>query len=623
MLGEVGGGVSPAEVVVYFADEPRRLYQLRQWLPVFEWLDRRRRVLLVTRDAGSFHALGRLTGLARVLVEGLPELVGLYAGGGFKVVVYVNNSALNFHSLAARQLLHVHVNHGESDKSCMVSNQVKAYDRVFVAGPAAVDRYRRGLLELDPGKLVLVGRPQLDLPRARLLLPPSPRPTVLYAPTWEGEHPGDRYTSLDRYGVAIVSAALAVPGVRVVYKPHPRIATTADPYVAAAHRQIVELLARADPAAGHRVLPAEADILAVLPVCDLLIADVSSVGPDFLYLRPDRPLFLTDRYDTAEGLAAAVPLSSGADVINSATLSGLARTLATRLAQDEHAAVRAALRLWYFGDLAAGESTARFLAAIEETIAARDQLLDHPAGRALARSGEVRVVILAAGLGTRLGLASPKPLTVLADGRSILRRQLDLLRDTFGNSVRVTVVVGHQAEEVMGAAPEATFVYNEQYAQTNTAVSLHKALLAAPPGGVLWLNGDVVFDGAVLERVRPLVEAGQSFACVNRAPVGEEEVTYTVNQAGWVRRLGKRVEGGLGEAVGINYIALQDRQTLTTHLARCSAQDYFEAGLEAAIADGLRVTPVDVTGCLAVEVDFAEDLERANEEVGRTVTSAA
>ena len=166
----MGGGVSSAEVVVYFADEPRRLYQLRQWLPVFEWLDRRRRVLLVTRDAGSFHALGRLTGLARVLVERLPELVGLYAGGGFKVVVYVNNSARNFQSLAARQLLHVHVNHGESDKSCMVSNQVKAYDRVFVVGPAAVDRYRRGLLELDPGKLVLVGRPQLDLPRAPLLL---------------------------------------------------------------------------------------------------------------------------------------------------------------------------------------------------------------------------------------------------------------------------------------------------------------------------------------------------------------------------------------------------------------------------------------------------------------------
>ncbi len=130
----MGGGVPSAEVVVYFADEPRRLYQLRQWLPVFEWLDRRRRVLLVTRDAGSFHALGRLTGLARVLAEGLPELAGLYAGGGFKVVVYVNNSARNFQSLAARQLLHVHVNHGESDKSCMVSNQVKAYDRVFVAG---------------------------------------------------------------------------------------------------------------------------------------------------------------------------------------------------------------------------------------------------------------------------------------------------------------------------------------------------------------------------------------------------------------------------------------------------------------------------------------------------------
>jgi len=621
--------VARAEVVVYFADEPRRLYQLRQWLPVFEWLDGRHRVLLVTGDAGSFHALGRLTGLARVLVERLPEVVGLYADGGFKVAVYVNNSAQNFHSLAARRLLHVHVNHGESDKSCMVSNQVKAYDRVFVVGPAAVDRYRGGLLELDPGKLVPVGRPQLDLPRAPLL-PPSRRRTVLYAPTWQGEHSGDRYTSLDRYGAAIVTAALAVPGVRVVYKPHPRVATTADAQVAAARQQILRLLARAaatDPAAGHQVLPAETDILAVLPCCDLLIADVSSIGPDFLYLRPNRPLFLTDRYDAPERLAATVPLCRGADVIDSATLPGLARTLAARLAHDEYATARAALRRWYFGDLTPGQSSTRFLAAIEETIATRDRLLerlaDRPAAAARTRPDGLQVVILAAGLGTRLGLASPKPLTMLVDGRSILRRQLDLLREAFGAGTSVTVVVGHQAETVMGAAPEAAFVYNEQYAQTNTAASLHKALLTAAPGGVLWLNGDVVFDPAVLERVRPLVEAAQSFVCVNRAPVGEEEVAYTLDGAGWVQRLAKRVEGGLGEAVGINYIAAPDRQTLATHLTRCSAQDYFEAGLEAAIADGLRVAPVDITGCFAVEVDFAEDLERANEEVGRTVTSAA
>ena len=42
-------------------------------------------------------------------------------------------------------------------------------------------------------------------------------------------------------------------------------------------------------------------------------------------------------------------------------------------------------------------------------------------------------------------------------------------------------------------------------------------------------------------------------------------------------------------------------------------QDYFERGLELAIAeDRLRLEPLDISDLYAVEVDFAEDLERAN-----------
>ena len=105
----------------------------------------------------------------------------------------------------------------------------------------------------------------------------------------------------------------------------------------------------------------------------------------------------------------------------------------------------------------------------------------------------MNVVILAAGLGTRLGRPYPKPLTPLADGRSILRQQLDHLRATFGGAARVTVVVGFKMDLIMeAAADDASFVYNEVYDQTNTNKSLLKALRLAPPGGVLWLNGDVV-----------------------------------------------------------------------------------------------------------------------------------
>ena len=40
----------------------------------------------------------------------------------------------------------------------------------------------------------------------------------------------------------------------------------------------------------------------------------------------------------------------------------------------------------------------------------------------------LQIVILAAGMGSRLGRALPKPLTELSDGRSIMRQQHDNIR---------------------------------------------------------------------------------------------------------------------------------------------------------------------------------------------------
>jgi choline kinase len=49
------------------------------------------------------------------------------------------------------------------------------------------------------------------------------------------------------------------------------------------------------------------------------------------------------------------------------------------------------------------------------------------------------------------------------------------------------------------------------------------------------------------------------------------------------------------------------------HLTKVGDQDYFERGIELAIAtDRIRFEPVDISGLYAVEIDFAEDLERAN-----------
>lgn len=224
-----------------------------------------------------------------------------------------------------------------------------------------------------------------------------------------------------------------------------------------------------------------------------------------------------------------------------------------------------------------------------------------------------QAVILAAGMGTRLGRPWPKPLTPLADGRSIMQQQMDNLAEAFGEDLRVLTVVGFKLELILEAFPNVAYAYNESYDQTNTNRSLLKALRIAPDGGVLWMNGDVVFDPEVLHRARALMEHSTSFICVNTAAVGEEEVKYTVDGAGYVQQLSKQVSDALGEAVGINYISAADRAALTRGLVDCRDDDYFERGLELAIErEGTRIVPLDITDLFAVEVDFEDDLTRAN-----------
>jgi len=226
------------------------------------------------------------------------------------------------------------------------------------------------------------------------------------------------------------------------------------------------------------------------------------------------------------------------------------------------------------------------------------------------------IVILAAGVGSRLGRTTPKPLTPLADGETILRRALRLLTSRFSRH-SIHLVVGYKKEMIMEEVPDVGFIYNPAYGDTNTSKSLLKALTILGPGGVLWLNGDVVFDEGAIDDMLPLIATDRSFVCVTTSAVGDEEVKYTLDDQGCIQRLSKDVtEGALGEAVGINYISADDRPALTRRLAECEDLDYFERGIELAIAkDGLRMVPLDISHRRVIEIDFVEDLARANERL--------
>lgn len=374
------------DAAVYFPDNMTKVYQLTQWLPVLENHPDDLTVGIIVRNRTVFEALSKSTNLPLALVPTFAQLMELYRVSSFNGVIYVNNGVGNFQSLSVPELAHIHVNHGESDKICMVSNQVKAYDRVFVAGEAAVQRHRAALSEFNEELLVRVGRPQLDqTPQASI--PESERQTILYAPTWAGEDEANNYTSMETLGSAIITAALAQENVRVIYKPHPRVPGATDPRIVAQHDAIIKLLTRAqksDPAAGHAYLLAN-DILSLYPRTDLLITDVSSVGLDFLYLRPEAPIILTDRRNDRATLNRDAPISMATPVLNADTIGDAVNIIRDALNDDQNAEKRHTLRTFYFDHVEAGQSSPRFYSALKEAISAHTRDMDR--ARSLAEHG--------------------------------------------------------------------------------------------------------------------------------------------------------------------------------------------------------------------------------------------
>lgn len=129
---------------------------------------------------------------------------------------------------------------------------------------------------------------------------------------------------------------------------------------------------------------------------------------------------------------------------------------------------------------------------------------------------------------------------------------------------------------------------------------------------MIWINGDVVLEYEVVGEIYRF--AGSCMA-VNTESVDDEEVKYLVSGDGAITEVSKTVKNGLGEAVGINKILKDDLGMLIRFLEDCDDNDYFERGIELAIDAGLKIYPLDISRYLCVEVDFVDDLDKANKQL--------
>jgi len=279
----------------------------------------------------------------------------------------VNYNPLNTAALRSRSAIHVSLLHGDSDKVVSVSNQIKAYDYSFVAGQAAIDRLERHTTLFDaPARCIPVGRPARDTDVTEIHERTRTRPTVLYAPTWEGGQASAAYSSLLSHGVEAVHSLL-LADLDVIYRPHPLTGVRVPAY-GEADGMLRELLADA----GERALVStDRSLQQDFADSDIILCDVSAVSGD--WLPTGKPMIITRSADPASRDAGTelLHLVPRLDASEARDAGKLATGL---LAHDPMHEERLELIEYYLGDISPGASLQRFLDACRHLSARRDEL---------------------------------------------------------------------------------------------------------------------------------------------------------------------------------------------------------------------------------------------------------
>jgi hypothetical protein len=350
-------------VAVYFADGAVNMYQMRQWYKPLAELAKIWPVVVLSRAATGARALLSEDAPPVAFVPTVRDLERFLATQDIRIVLYVNQNTRNFQMFRYGRRWHVFINHGESDKMYMTTNQYKAYDYALIAGDAARERLSRVLWDYDlDRRTIAIGRPQADHYSGTLPYTPDDRTVVLYAPTWEGDRPSAHYGSVISHGEALATALLASRGHRLIYRPHPRSGVV-NPEYGAANRRIIAAIAAANAAdpAAHHVYDDGPDLGWQLSAADVAVVDISAMVYD--RLAADKPLMITRPVDPAAAIDTHGYLSACEWLDASAAGAIVAET--ERVLGDPDAVAR--LEQWvrhYFGDTAPGAATDRFHGAI-------------------------------------------------------------------------------------------------------------------------------------------------------------------------------------------------------------------------------------------------------------------
>ena len=345
---------------IYWNAPARSAFQVTMWLPYLERLGVP--FVLVTRTVPNFRQLAAVTDhpvLLRRSLTDLDELIVPSARGVF----YVNNAMRNNHMVRYSQLTHIQLLHGESDKASSATPIIRMYDRDFVAGQAAIDRFEKFGVSMPPDIFRIVGRPQVeDVDGERGPIGELADRSVLYAPTWLGYQAETNYSSLPG-GPAIVRGLLD-RGCTVIFRPHPY--SSRSPELRAACEEIREMLASDAGSTGREhlfgeIAENEMSVTDCFNAADAMISDVSAVVGDFLH--SGKPLAMVSPRTGAEEFVEQFPMARAAYVlvVEGGMSPNLDETLEKLIVTDPGREERLRWATYYLGDIPRDSYADRFV----------------------------------------------------------------------------------------------------------------------------------------------------------------------------------------------------------------------------------------------------------------------
>jgi len=237
----------------------------------------------------------------------------------------------------------------------------------------------------------------------------------------------------------------------------------------------------------------------------------------------------------------------------------------------------------------------------------------------------MKAILLAAGASRRLQpLTKDTPKCLIRIGeKTILEHQLDAV-DNAGIDEAV-IVVGYLKDMIIDFLGKSyrgirciTYIENPDFAVTNTIYSLYLARDFFLNDDFIYFNADVLFHRDV---VSLLVNSGKkNVLAMEYKKCGQEEVKFVTDTGNRVVKLSKEIppHEAEGEFIGIakfgSSISRAFIDTLATYAARGDRNLFFEKAVEDIL--GVEIFyPLDVTHIPNIEIDFPEDLKKAQEEV--------